>query len=65
VGGKSFESHQPSKRIQKVIGAPSSDDQRTFPEKKDVQIIRKKKQPIFAQKRNKEQAQQVVMFDVL
>ena len=34
VGGKSFESHQPSKRIQKVIGAPSSDDQRTFPEKK-------------------------------
>ena len=36
-----------------------------FP-KKDVQIIRKKKQPIFAQKRNKEQAaQQVVMFDVL
>ena len=34
VGGKSFESHQPSKRIQKVIGAPSSDDQRTFPEKR-------------------------------
>ena len=65
MGGNSFESHQPSKRIQKVIGAPFSDDQRTFPEKKDVQIIRKKKQPIFAQKRIKEQAQEVVMFDVL
>ena len=65
MGGKSFESHQPSKRIQKVIGAAFSDDQRTFPEKKDVQIIRKKKQPIFAQKRIKEQAQEVVMFDVL
>ena len=36
-----------------------------FPQKKDVQIIRKKKQPIFAQKRIKEQAQEVVMFDVL
>ena len=36
-----------------------------FPKKRRPDNPKEKKQPIFAQKRNKEQAQQVVMFDVL